>query len=378
MSQSTAQSRALAAAPPRMLGIDVARALAILGMIIVNFRAMLVPDPALTPWLERGIDHFEGKAAALFVVLAGVGISLRTFRVGRRQRALRLAQSALLRRAALLFVIGLVNLHMWTWDILHCYGLYLAAAVFFLDVKDRWLWVGFVTVIAASVAVRGWIDYDEIALIWDTPGAVVNVSFNGLFPVFPWFAFLLLGMWLGRLDLRSSVVRNSLLLISFSLLFVSELSEYFAHYHPLLFGADETAAELFRTWPRPPTVPFVIAGCALSIIVICGCIGLTEPRPDQKWVVALSATGQLAFTTYIAHAIVIQIPLYHGVLEDGPTWTVLAFSLGFYGACVAASVWWRRRWPYGPLETVLRNVSGEGTHAGPAPVALMERARSSR
>ena len=104
-----------------MAGIDVARAFAILGMILVNFRTMTFADPEATPWLEFGIDRLEGKAAALFVVLAGVGISLRTAAARRNRWTLREYQLELLRRAGVLFVAGLINLHMWSWDILHCY-----------------------------------------------------------------------------------------------------------------------------------------------------------------------------------------------------------------------------------------------------------------
>jgi uncharacterized protein len=58
----------------RIIGIDVARALAVIGMIIVNFKVVFGENGNL---ILKNIAHlFDGKAAATFVVLAGVGIAL--------------------------------------------------------------------------------------------------------------------------------------------------------------------------------------------------------------------------------------------------------------------------------------------------------------
>ncbi|MEL6625785.1 MAG: heparan-alpha-glucosaminide N-acetyltransferase domain-containing protein, partial [Bacteroidota bacterium] len=60
----------------RIIGIDVARALAVIGMIIVNFKVVLGEKGE--SWLKPFANVFFGKAAALFVVLAGVGLALMT------------------------------------------------------------------------------------------------------------------------------------------------------------------------------------------------------------------------------------------------------------------------------------------------------------
>ncbi|MCF6268478.1 MAG: DUF1624 domain-containing protein [Melioribacteraceae bacterium] len=57
----------------RLVGIDVARALAIMGMIIVNFKIAFGENGNEVYKLFASL--FEGKAAATFVLLAGVGIA---------------------------------------------------------------------------------------------------------------------------------------------------------------------------------------------------------------------------------------------------------------------------------------------------------------
>ena len=57
----------------RLIGIDVARALAIIGMIIVNFKIVFGENG--NEIFKLFSSFFEGKAAATFVVLAGIGIA---------------------------------------------------------------------------------------------------------------------------------------------------------------------------------------------------------------------------------------------------------------------------------------------------------------
>src|SRR5690349_14458832 len=55
---------------PRIVGYDLARALAILGMFLVHFPLVMARDltrPASLAWVPRALD---GRAAATFVVLA--------------------------------------------------------------------------------------------------------------------------------------------------------------------------------------------------------------------------------------------------------------------------------------------------------------------
>ncbi|MEM7659037.1 MAG: heparan-alpha-glucosaminide N-acetyltransferase domain-containing protein [Bacteroidota bacterium] len=84
----------------RIIGIDVARALAVIGMIIVNFKIVIGQEGA--SWLEALAGVFNGKAAATFVVLAGVGMALLTNSAIQREDQQKLVQhrNRILKRAA--------------------------------------------------------------------------------------------------------------------------------------------------------------------------------------------------------------------------------------------------------------------------------------
>ncbi|MBA6339403.1 DUF1624 domain-containing protein, partial [Colwellia sp. BRX8-7] len=61
----------------RVTGFDLARAFAIFGMVIVNFKIAMNADTGNQ--LLMSFTHlFEGRASALFVILAGVGITFMT------------------------------------------------------------------------------------------------------------------------------------------------------------------------------------------------------------------------------------------------------------------------------------------------------------
>ncbi|GAF19069.1 membrane protein [Bacillus sp. JCM 19046] len=59
----------------RMEGLDLARALAMFGMILVNFMIVTGAKGNGHPLLVGFTNLFEGRAAATFVTLAGIGIA---------------------------------------------------------------------------------------------------------------------------------------------------------------------------------------------------------------------------------------------------------------------------------------------------------------
>src|SRR6478672_5627988 len=63
---------------PRIAGYDLARALAILGMVLVHFSLVMSFRRMNEGWLAHVIEFLDGRAAATFVVLAGVGLTLRS------------------------------------------------------------------------------------------------------------------------------------------------------------------------------------------------------------------------------------------------------------------------------------------------------------
>jgi len=355
---------------PRTPGYDVARALAVLGMVMVDLRHELLSyDGARSLlWLFDGI---EGKAAAMFVVLAGAGLSLRT-RHRDEDDGVHVDRRPLVERALLLIGLGLLLMHVWEYDILHFHGVYLLLAIPLLRVRSATLWLFAAAAVWIAMVLATELDWHERPTL--TPsGSVRHLFFNGLYPVFPWIAFLLVGMAVGRLDLANDRVRKRALLISLAAAIVAFAIDSVGRWeqHTGALGLGNTATWLL-TWPRAPRPLFVVSGCGIAVALVCICIGLTQQRAHRRWVMALVATGQLTFSIYVAHVIAILVPLQHGFLRGRPIELTLAFALLFYVVAIAFAVWWRRRWQHGPLEGLLRQVTSR-ERLDPAPgTALRE------
>ena len=356
---------ASAVATARTPGYDVARALAILGMVLVNYKLRTDAEERATGWPLWFANLLDGRAAALFVVLAGLGIALRSRRAREDpDEHLAFERSALMKRAAVLFAAGLLNLHLWEWDILHCYGLYLLAAAWLLTAPG---WLLGVLAVACTVVAQ-WLqvsfDYDADFDVWSLEGMFLDLSYKGVHPFFPWMSFLLVGMLLGRVDLKSQRPRRWLLAIALVVATLGETVDTVVGRAWVWLELDDATAAMLSTWPKPPQALYVVTATAVAVAVICLCVAITEPRPRSRWVVALTATGQLAFTLYIAHTIAIEVPLSQGLMEEATIGETALYALTFYGVAVAASVWWRRRFRYGPLEGFIRQVT---ERSGPAP-----------
>jgi uncharacterized membrane protein YeiB len=350
----------------RAIGFDVARAIAVLGMIMVDVRHELLSYRGMPPllWL---FDRVEGKAAALFVLLAGVGLSLRTHRP---ESVFDVASDRrpLLERAALLIGVGLLLMHVWKYDILHFHGVYLLLAIPLLHAHSRTLWLLAAGSMWIAMVLGHELDW-ELQPTLSFGGALRHVFFNGLYPVFPWVAFVLVGMAVGRLDFHDRAVRRRTLAIALLVAGVTGVLDSLGRWeqHTGALGLGGSATWLL-TWPRAPRPFFVVSGCAIGVAVICTCIALTQ-RARGRWVQALAATGQLTLTLYVGHVLVIVLPLEHGLQRGLPIEIAFAYAVVVYVAAIAFALWWRRRWQHGPLEGLLRQVLARER---PAPSAGLQ------
>src|SRR6478735_11546471 len=213
-------------ASARLAGIDAARGLALLAMMATHVLATFEPDPQLTPtWIGLA---FSGRAAALFAVLAGVGLALTT---GKQQplegAELRAARRGIALRALVIGAVGLslggleVNIAI---ILVHYALLFLCVLPFVgLGVK-RLLMLAAAWILAAPVLaflLRPWLLSADPPLRlghnpgWEdlaTPARLLgDVFLTGYYPVLQWLAYLLIGLAIGRLALSTTAVPALLL-----------------------------------------------------------------------------------------------------------------------------------------------------------------------
>jgi len=355
----------------RIIGYDFARALAIFGMVVVNFKIVMGAGEAGPGWLVWLVGLLEGRAAATFVILAGVGLSLlsRRARLANDKAGINKNRTTLLKRALFLFVVGLLYTPIWPADILHFYGIYIAIGAFLLAASERRLWTLAFVFMAVFVVLSLLFDYEQgwnwetlaYAGFWTPWGMIRHLFFNGFHPVFPWTAFLLVGMWLGRQDMSDSVLQKRILLVGIGVVCLAELVSWLlVHTFPAnALGADsETVEFLFGTSPMPPMPLYLLSGGGSALVVIALSIMLTERFATARWLGPFVATGQLALTHYVAH-VVIGMGLLGvlGLLENQTLFFAVGSAVIFCAGAVLFSFFWRKRFNRGPLEWVMRRVT---------------------
>jgi hypothetical protein len=195
-------------------------------MMATHLLPTFEPNADLTPtWI--GLT-FSGRAAALFAVLAGIGLALSTGRqVPPEATALNAARRGVALRALLIAAVGLSlgGLEVNVAIILVHYALLFLCVLPFLGLKLKALcaWAAGWLVLSPVLAylLRTWLMAAEPPLhlgrnpSWEdlsTPLPLLGELFlTGYYPVFQWLAYLLVGLVIGRLALTKAIVQILLL-----------------------------------------------------------------------------------------------------------------------------------------------------------------------
>jgi hypothetical protein len=239
-------------APGRIVGVDVARALALVGMMATHMLPGI--DGTQVPWPQQVAG---GRASALFAVLAGVSVALVSGRTTPlRGRARYAASVRLVVRALLIGALGLVLglVPSGIAVILAFYAVLFLLGLPFLGLRApalaalAVLWA--VTVPAVSLALRPHLPAHVVgsptpaALM--SPGQLLNeLLLVGYYPAVVWLAYLFAGLAMGRIDLRRKGVDLSLL-VGGALLAVLATAV-----SRVLLARADAAAALASTYPDP-------------------------------------------------------------------------------------------------------------------------------
>jgi uncharacterized membrane protein YeiB len=298
----------------------------------------------------------HGRASLLFGLLAGVGVSLMAASASRSRRSLR---ATVLWRAAVLLPAGLalqlldhgVNV------ILQSYALLFVLAALAVGLPDRWLLglAGLSTVVGSVVVHLGRATSPELfardPLTWGDPAGelLLGVTVSGPYPLVTWATPLLVGLWIGRRDLRSPRFQRRAAAIGLALgaltLGVSELVQ-----RRVAFPTSEgEPGELLLAVPHSQMPLWLIGGTGTAV----GVLGLSLLAADRfpRLIHPLAATGALAFTVYVGHLFVLAAWPDARAEEVGPA--VIVLLVGSLAA-IALSTSWHDLVGQGPLERTLR------------------------
>lgn len=341
----------------RLDGLDIARLLAFLGMVIVNFTIVMGAEGS-NSLLSILVNPLQGRAAASFVILAGIGLGLAA-----RRSAPSLGYITL-KRAAFLLVLGLLNSLIFEADILHYYALYFLMGIAFLGVSNRILIFSIALINLIFLAMLFLLNYEfgwdwksyQYAGFWTFDGFIRNLFFNGWHPVFPWSGFFLFGIWLSRLNLASRATQNKLICYGVFTLVITELvSNFFA----AQLAAEPDLVALFGTTPIPPAPLYIITGMAFTSTLIGLCLRFSNWFASQKISALVLPAGRQTLTLYIAHIYLGMGSLEAlGLLGNQTLESALLASLIFFVVSVVFAWLWNKRFKHGPVEILMRGLTG--------------------
>ncbi|MGY1689778.1 heparan-alpha-glucosaminide N-acetyltransferase domain-containing protein [Geodermatophilus sp. SYSU D01105] len=339
----------------RVVGLDVARALAVFGMLGAHVGAVpgdVQPTPA--GWL--GVVN--GRSSILFAVLAGISVALLS---GRTEPVtgdeLVRARMRILVRAAWLFVIGgaLEALGTDIDVILGVYALLFVLALPFLRWSPPRLLVAAAVLAVltppADLLLAHFADGNDA---FDTP--FVSLAVTGAYPALIWWTFILVGLAVGRCDLTSARVRLRLLGAGGALAVLGYgggwlTTQAWAGGQPVRSpdGFSERPDMWDPTWlvgasPHSGTTFEIAGSVGVALTVIAVCLVLADRLPRVLSPVA--AVGSMALSAYVGGVVAVWLT---GTLDhdtNGP-WLVSVLIT------TAAATIWRLFLGRGPLERLL-------------------------
>jgi uncharacterized membrane protein YeiB len=336
---------------PRIQGIDLARALAILGMLAVHIGPTDIDGLAGTLY---ALPH--GRAAILFGLVAGVGVSLL---VASRTTSPLEARVKLLWRAAILLPLGLwlQRLDHNIFVILQDYALLFLVAIAVIGLADRWLLV--LAGLSATLGSLGYLwglvaapeAFERRPVEWGEPVIELlhRLVLSGPYPLITWLAPFLLGMWIGRRDLRDPRLWWHLGLLGGLVTVAARLVSVVLQAWLGEPGDPGGWSQVVSDDPHSQMPLWVVGSTGSAVFALGLCLIVADALRRLAW--PLVAVGQLAFTVYVGHLLVL-----HGWWDELTGDTVgeaVGLVLAFTVVAVVFSVAWRALLPRGPLELVL-------------------------
>ncbi|MGV8966934.1 MAG: DUF418 domain-containing protein [Cellulomonas sp.] len=336
----------------RIVGVDVARGLAVLGMMTAHVGVIRPEFWSPTGWLAVT----DGRSAATFAVLSGVSVALLSGGPRPVEGAdLLRARVRIGMRAVLLLILGVLLTALGTpvAVILQSYAAYFLLVLPVLRVAPAVL-VGLAVVVAVVGPPVCFALADALDGYDGTFALAVDVLISGTYPAGIWMAYVLTGLAVGRLDLLRADVRRGLVLAGAGLAAAGYIGGTLAV--RAAAGAEPEVLQLLSVQPHADSMFEVVGNTGVALAVLGLCLVLADRWP--RLVYPLAATGALALSVYSIHIVAIAA-LGPQTVREPDRGTHVAFLVV---AMVAASAWhaWLGR---GPLERLLHGLSTDTAKA---------------
>ena len=346
----------------RLIGLDIARYCAFVGMVLVNFDVVMSASDGPQSdgvFFDELIGQLQGRASAAFVVLAGIGLGLSSFK--RESQTVNIT----IKRAIFLLILGLLNMSIFEGDILHYYAFYFLFGALLLSFSNRAL-VAIIGLLNMTFLIMmlfidyesGW-DFEQLSYsgFWTIDGFLRNLFFNGFHPVLPWLGFFLLGIVLSRTVLKDRQSQSKLITWGLAAVAVSEIMSFVLSGN--VIPADSEVQFLVTTDSMPPMPLYFLAASGSACLLIGLCLLASETFRKSGIYSLISPAGTQTLTLYIAHIVVGM-----GVIDALGFTGSQSSSQAFVAAmifCVLATIFafaWAQWFRRGILESLMRKLAG--------------------
>jgi len=405
-------SRSLAPIAPeeRIHALDLLRGWALFGVLWSNLNDWYGTADPVTG-LDRALSWtqnylIESRFYSLLIILFGIGFGIQLMRADERGIDVR---NTYYRRSAALLAIGIVHGSLiWGGDILTIYALVSFALVMFRTASNRQL-------VTAAILLH----FLGSPVVWDAMYLaglrfmVQTAPLDFLFPHGSWMEVerarlaQYLG-WLGRWGLRSYPTILASFIIGLWAVksgYLRRIVENPASTRRLLFVAIFAAGVGYASWvyadvlwpiaqppsgfqprfPFPYFQLFVLRRAVLTVFdwatvgsaiaYACVLLLLSQRPRAARFLRPLAAAGRMGLTTYLTQSVVCTLLFYSyglGWFGNVGFTGMLVITLVIYACQMAASVWWLKRFRFGPAEWLWRtltygNVPMRVVETAPAP-----------
>ncbi|WP_171109577.1 MULTISPECIES: DUF418 domain-containing protein [unclassified Streptomyces] len=369
----------------RLIGLDLARGLAVFGMYAVH----VGPAPDQGGVIGFLMELAQGRSSALFAVLAGFAVALITGRgTPKTGPAGRQAVAKVVIRAVILLALGTALTMTGTpvVPILAFYGLFLLLVLPLYRLGAKPL-----AVIAAGWALAG---PQLLYLLKPVVGGrafptvgqadgIVSLLFTGGYPALTWVPFVIAGMALARLDLAATAVRIRLALTGVALAVTGYGGSWLAL--RLVPGAAEavrepagepgmssmlsappgkqgifgdTPAGMLVASPHSEATLSIVANTGVAILVVTACLAAMDAFPWlRRLATPVIAVGSMSLTAYVYHIVAIWL-----LDTEKSAVPPLHILLGLIASVTVLATIWSRFFQRGPLEWPMGKATGLARH----------------
>ena len=359
----------------RQIGLDVTRAIALIGVVVMNFHGTLhnwLNDWTIgTDFWHRVFNIYTGalstRFAATFVLVAGIGTALFSRKVYENHQDIAKHRMRLLRRGAVLLFGGYFLNHAWPGTILFYYGAYFMLSAIFIMWKSRSIiFVALATALSAT-AIATWEasrQKDGHSTNWLHPlsidsftDLILRIFVDYTHPVFPWLAFFCLGIVIGRNLEMVKTKRRAILLLCFALIVLCySISAIIDHFD---LRTNEIVYWMTSLQPFNRSLLYTLSTAAIAVIAFLVISQLSEKYQHKKLVIHLQRSGQLTLSLYLLHVLAFYIFVnWSHLISSSGLDTAFIFAAGFWIFAITIASWWQHHFGQGPAERLYRVIGG--------------------